>query len=434
MTNRVYSAILNDKQCCPDWEVVAVFKNNYLYLIILMASIALWGTALHVTKKAVPAHTKVNAVHEVASTGKHVVASIFDAIGLYFWNVYRPTWQPGIQPTKEQKKEQRKLFGYNLRIEHIIDKDPKIIHVKNRPTLFIHGWGDTKGSARLFKAYCDVLPGDIITFNFRDRGVIMPKIQHSSMGQLPDVLQALYVLKWAHTTLHLDAIDIFGYSRGGATAVNMIAVLNDKMGSYDKDLADIGIDRAEREKLLTIIQNGCIVLDCPLMDVAVCAEYRFHEFAKKALKALELFSNYKRNGMQAIDMAKKLDGLNLKILMHFQFNDRVVPNKREAEFYQNISAHNPYSTFVVLGNDGGHLHTHRALSNTIHTFKYMYGGSYDQAYADQYHAVKHKDTYANKLLRPGKQAPQCIAGFYAECQQHANEMKALKHKPKQLSV
>lgn len=411
-----------------------MFKNNYLYLIILMASMALWGTALHFAKRPAPASIKVNPIHEVASTGKHVVASVFDAMGLYFWNVYRPTWQPGRQPTKEQKKEQRKLFGYNLRIEHIIDKDSKIAHTKNRPTLFIHGWGDTKGSARLFKAYCDVLPGDIITFNFRDRGVIMPKIQHSSMGQLPDVLQALYVLKWAHTTLNLDAIDIFGYSRGGATTVNMIAVLNDKTGIYDADLADIGIDSAEREKLLSIIQNGCIVLNCPLMDVKICVENRFHSFAKKALKALELFSSYKRDGMQAIDMAKKLDGLNLKILMHFQFNDRIVPNKREAEFYQNISAHNPYSTFVVLGNDGGHVHTHRALSNTIHTFKYMYGGSYDPAYVDQYHALKHTYKYASKLLRPGKHAPKCIAEYYAECQQHADSMKKSKRKPVQISV
>ena len=391
---------------------------------------ALWGAALHLTKRSAPARPKVNAIHDVAYNGKNVVSSIFDAMGLYFWNVYRDTWQPGAQPTREQKKEQRKLFGYNLRIEHIIDNDPQIAKVKKRPTLFIHGWGDTKGSARVMKAYCDVLPGDIITFNFRDRGVIMPKIQHTSMGQLPDVLQALYVLKWARTTLDLNEIDIFGYSRGGATTINMIAVLNDKTGKYNEELARIGIDKEERKKLLDMIQNGCIVLNCPLMDLEVCAENRFHSFAKKALKALELFSSYKRDGMQAIDMAKKLDGLNLKILMHFQFNDRIVPNKREAEFYHNVSAHNPYSTFVVLGNDGGHLHTHRALSNTVHIFKQMYGSSYDPRYVDQYHATKHTQKYASKLLRPGKHAEQCIADYYAECQ----SLRAVNKNKKKLNA
>ena len=391
-------------------------KTNSLYLSIILVCMAFWGAGLYVTKQPVFSRPKINAIHQIASNGKHVVSSIFDAIGLYFWNTYRSTWKPGAQPTKEQKKDQHKFFGYNLRIEHIIDNDPNLVHTKNRPTLFIHGWGDTKGSGRLLKAYCDVLPGDIITFNFRDRGVIIPKIQHSSMGQLPDVLQALYVLKWAQNTLNLDSIDIFGYSRGGATTINMIAVLHDKTGKYDADLARIGIDQKERKKLLEIIQNGCIVLDCPLMDVKVCAEYKFNNFAQKALKALSFVSHYKRDGMQAIDMAKKLNGLTLKILMHFQYNDKIVPNKREAEFYHNVSAHNPYSTFVVLGNDGGHLHTHRTLSNTLHTFKKMYGSTYDPNYVSQYHAHKHKYQYTNKLLRPGKYADNCITNYYRECQ------------------
>ncbi len=394
-------------------------KKNALYSFLFAPLLAAWIGTIYVLRQKVPLIKKINAVHEVAANRKHVISSFFNSVGLYFWKLYPKTWEPGLEPTKEQKREQRKLFGYNLRIEHIIDNDPQIIKNSKRPTVFIHGWGDTKGSARILKAYCDVLPGDIVTFNFRDRGVIFPKFQHSSLGQLPDVLQALYVLKWTKDQLKVNAIDLFGYSRGGATTINMIAVLNDKTGKYDDELARIGIDELERKKLLETIQNGCIVLNCPLIDLNITAEYRFKNFAWEALKAFATVSKYELDGIQPIESAAQFEGLNLKILMHFQHGDHIVSNNKEAEFYKRLAYHNPYSTFIVLGNDGGHLHTHCALSETIHAFKKMYDGSYDPDYVDQYRHEKHKNKYANKLLQPGDKVQECIEGYYDLCKQSA---------------
>lgn len=371
---------------------------------------------------------KTNMLQQVITNRANTLSMLWDCVSIYLGGKYRDTWQPGIQPSRAQKKEQQKLFHHNLAIEHIKDCDPAIKLNPRRPTLFLHGWGDTKNSAKLLKAYCDVLPGDIITFNFRDRGILFPKLKYSSLGQLPDVLQALYVLKWTKDTLNLDAIDLFGYSRGGATTINMIAVLNEKTGIYDADLARIGINAEERAELLNVIQNGSIVLNCPLTDLNTTARFRLKDYAPQALRALATVSKYKLDGLQALDAAKNLTGLKLNILIHYQHNDCVVSNENEAEFYKRLARHNPETTFVVLGNDGGHLHTHHALSRTLHTFRKMFGGSYDPAYDIHYRLyTAHQRTCANKLLQPGLRAESCINSFNTWCKAELAHQKKQRH-------
>jgi len=367
-------------------------------------------------KAQAPITAKTNRLHTAVTTRGQAFASIADAASLYFGGKYRPTWQRGVQPSPYDVNAQKVLFGYDLQIEHIIDKDSSINTNHNRPTLYLHGFGDNKQSAKLLKAFGDVLPGDVITFNFHDRGVVIPKIRHSNLGQLPDILPALYTLKWAKDRLHSNEIDIFGYSRGGATTLNMIAVLNDKTGTYDADLARIGIDRKERNALLAMIQKGCITLNCPLTNVNVSAEYRFKGLAPKVLKAFARIGQYKLDGIQAIESAETFGDLNLTMLLHFQYHDTIVSNNNEAELYKRLAQHNPNSTYIVLGNNGGHLHTHAALAHAIHTFKKMYGSSYDPAYDTQYHATRTLLTDANVLLQPGDSAPQIIEGYYARCQ------------------
>jgi hypothetical protein len=340
-----------------------------------------------------------------------------DAAGLYFMGKYRPTWQHGVQPTSYDINAQKVLFGYDLQIEHVIDNDPTIKTNHNRPTLYLHGFADTKHSAKLLKAFGDVLPGDVITFNFHDRGFVIPKLRHSNLGQLPDILPALYTLKWAKDRLKINEIDIFGYSRGGATTLNMIAVLHDKTGTYDAELLRIGIDTQERRALLAMIQKGCITLNCPLTNVNVTAEYRFKEFAPRVLKAFARIGLYKLDGIQAIESAQTFNDLKLNILLHFQYHDVIVSNNNEAELYHRLSLHNPNNTYIVLGNNGGHLHTHAALAHAIHTFKRIYGSSYDPAYDTQYHATRSLLSDANVLLQPGGSAEQIIKNYYERCQE-----------------
>ena len=231
------------------------------------------------------------------------------------------------------------------------------------------------------------------------------------------MLPALYVIKWAKDSLGLDSVDLFGYSRGGATILNAIAILNDKTGEYDDELTRIGIDQQERRAILKMIQRGCIVLNCPLTDANVSAAFRFKNFAPKALQAFAKVGCYQPKGMQALASAQQLGKLKLKFLIHFQHHDTIVSNENEANLYHRLAYYNPRTTYIVLGNNGGHLHTHAALAHTVHTFKKIFGGSYNPGYDSQYHATKYEQIYENLLLQPGKKAEQIIADYYQLCKE-----------------
>jgi hypothetical protein len=141
---------------------------------------------------------------------------------------------------------------------------------------------------------------------------------------------------------------------------------------------------------------------------------------KTAQRLVAQLTRYNPDGLEALASTKFLKGLKLNILIHFQHNDRVVTNVNDAIFYQRLADHNPGSTFVVLGNDGGHVHSHKALRNSIHTFRRIYGASYYQPYDDSYQEiheaiVKNIDLQAGVLLQPLKQAERCIAAYYAAC-------------------
>ncbi len=383
---------------------------------------------------------RTNRYEKVMTTKKDVFSWLMEGAGIYFFNRYETTWKQGVQQTRVHKKEQKKLLHYKLQIEHIIDTNPKTVVNHNRPTIYLHGWGDTKQSAKLLKAFCDVLPGDLITFNFRDNGVLLPKFGYSNLGQLPDVLSTIYVIKWTRDNLNVQEVDLFGYSRGGATLLNTVAVLNDKNGTYDKDLASIGITQEDRKSLLSMIQRGCHVLDCPLTNMNVTVG----EFMKSKnsfwVSAFETVTRYKRDGLQGLTSALTFGNLKLNMLVHFQHHDKIVSNKNEAELYRRLSKHNPMSIFMVLGNNGGHLHSHAALANTIHTFKRTFGSSYDPEYVSQYHQLKNEQLIANRLLRPGYHADRIIERYYDEC--HKNEIackkesrpKKLRHVAKQATI
>lgn len=398
----------------------------HIFAILFVCFSIISGTTYWFLKKTPysPITFKTNSIQTIITTREHIFSNLWEGFSIYFWNKYLPTWQKGIEPTPAQKKEQRKLFHYNLRIEHIIDHDQHTHANHERPTIFFHGWGDTKNSAKLLKAFTDVLPGDIITFHFHDRGVIIPKLRHSNLGQLPDVLTGLYVIKWARHMLHLNAVDLYGYSRGGATIFNLIGILNDTSGKYDRDLLRIGIDAAERKKLLAMIQAGCIVLDCPLTDANVSGELlakKFTSHASGMIKAFTRLSKYEPNGLQGLQSTNLFKGLKLNILLHFQYHDTIVSNQNEAELYRRLYTHNPKTTYVVLGNDGGHMHTHASLAHTIHTFKKMHGSAYDKLYDAQYEAMKQSKSLGTSsigtlLLQPGKTIDAVIADYYDGCQ------------------
>ena len=294
------------------------------------------------------------------------------AYDLYFRNEFEDTWQLaplelGEYEHQQEEQRQKKIFGYKLSIHYIHDNT---CLQSERPTLYFHGWQDLQGSGKILKKFCKVLPGDLILFNFPDAFPIVCPFWKSSFGQKNDVLPALYTLNYVVTKKNLDAIDLFGASRGAATIINMIALLNNQelYQHYKPDLEKIGIDNNQRIKLLQVIQNGCIVLAIPLRTLK---ETKFPPFIPQYL------TKWKKDGLDPMKSALLLNDLKLNILVHFQHKDKVVLNKSESQYFKNLAQQNPENTFLVMGNDGGHLNTQASLSKTVHSFKQRYGGSYD---------------------------------------------------------
>jgi hypothetical protein len=395
-----------------------MYKRSVFAVVAIVMSITTVMTGgLYMILADEPLEIKTNSIKTIVTTKKHIASNLWKAATIYFWNSYLPTWEKGIEPTRAEKKRFKKLLHYNPFIEYIVehDQDQHVDH--KRPTIYFHGWGDTKNSAKLLKAYADVLPGDLITFHFRDRGVILPKLRHANLGQLPDVLSALVAMKWAKDTLKLSAIDLYGYSRGAATILNSIAVLNDKTELYDDELARIGINKDERAALLAMIQNGSIVLDAPLVDMNSSIKERVKDFSKTAITMLTRVTKYQPYGLQGLSSAELFEGLKLNILLHYQYHDTIGSNKHDAALYQALFQHNPRTTYVVLGNDGGHLHTHASLAHAIHTFRKMFGGSYDKIYDYQYHQTRSRDQVEGVLLQPGRSIESVIENYYNDCKE-----------------
>lgn len=250
------------------------------------------------------------------------------------------------------------VLGYDLSLEYIYETTTQ----DTTTTLYLHGWGDTKNSARLLKKFCKVLDDNVATFNFSDARPVFGKLKQSSFGQLSDVLSALYAAHRTIKELKLTALNLFGISRGGATIINMLALLNndDLFAQHKAALAKIGIDENARVEILNAIQNGTIILDVPLRSMKYTPFPRF---------VAQKFTTYDPNGLQALETVKLLEGLKLTMLVHFQHADWIVSNKGEAAFFFHLARNNPASTYLVMGHDGGHLHTHAALSKAVALFK-----------------------------------------------------------------
>ena len=314
--------------------------------------------------------------------------------------------------TPSQIIEQQQLFGYDLGIEYQYGCTHHYRKTPGRAILYLHPWGligiPHKRSAELLRSY-NVLPGDVIIFNFPDGGWRFPvPFVHTSFGQLSDVLPAIYTLAYAYDHFDLHAIDLFGYSRGGAVAINMIAVLNDETDMYDKQLASIGIDRQKRKKLLTLIQAGSLVLDCPLIDVNAT----FNQYSNLIQSFFFRFTHYIPEGLQALESIEKISDLSLKVLIHFQCNDQRVFNNNDATVYCMFKKHNPETTFLVLGDDGGHTHTHEALAKSIHQFYKRVGGAYN-SFVTESNSSQQKSEESFPLLQPSlKEAHDVIKTYY----------------------
>lgn len=265
---------------------------------------------------------------------------------------------------------EEQLFGYPLDIEYLEENNKQVTVVDKHPTLFLHGWGGSKRDATVLKYEYQTLPGTVIAFNFPDAHGFLSIIAKTNFGQLNDVLAALYVLKQVKDTQSPNAVDLFGHSRGGAVAINMVHVLADTSCTYDEALKKIGITPIDRKELLQLILNGSITLDCPLIDANSALKKQVGSGFKNWLVTnLVRFGGYNPEGMQPINTIKTLYQLPLHIMYHGQIYDEVIGHEKEDEFCLLIAQLFPETSSFIRGSDGGHNHKHTTLARTIHALR-----------------------------------------------------------------
>ncbi len=293
-----------------------------------------------------------------------------------------------------------KLLGHDPRMALLGESDGEVVaSPSGRRTIYLHGFGANRDAARRIKTVygSQRLPGDIWTFDFADavHDAAMDTAK-SSLGQWSDMRVALYVLNHAYERGERE-VGINAHSRGGATAVNMVAALVDRAGTYDARLSEIGIDLERKAALVEMLRRGHIVLECPLVDVRAVLKHNIATASRRSWWARLFGSNpsaasfaasadyaapvvlkeYRPWQEQAIKSAENWGGAGIPTIVHFQQEDEVLGNARDVEFFTNLSASNGAThTHRHVGRDGGHNSSFRSFEVTRNRFLREHGAAY----------------------------------------------------------
>ncbi len=266
-----------------------------------------------------------------------------------------------------------KLFGYNPAIR--VYASDTIVENHQEVTLYAHGYGEYQEvTVPFLQLNSHLMPGTIVSFNFPDVVAhhFMPNLRKSNVAQAGDIKAFALMLKLLDEC-GLERIHLFGTSRGGGTVMNTLG----RLCTYEKHAEffdDIEISQKQADRILAKISRSTIVLNCPFIDSRASAYYWFKEWSDCVLeKIVYKFVEHRLTEDQAIQSAELIRDKNFTILVHFEHNDTVVGNSKDAEFYTTLAGRN---TYLLLGNDGGHLHNGKTLGSALQAFRHKHGGAY----------------------------------------------------------
>jgi len=237
------------------------------------------------------------------------------------------------------------------------------------PTIPVHGFGASSTTMTEFARVngSNRIPGDAITFNFKDAFNNGLFILHSSFGQINDIKSLLVAIRAAYDC-KLHGCNLFGQSRGGGTIPNALAILNTKSDEWDKGFDTIKsfFEEHDRLAIIQMLKNGVVVLDTPMVTSHAGLEAHVNQVMRgfwfekhmsslidnKVLPLVTL-GNYSPSGAQALDSVKNLPE-GLKVLVSYQKNDGSVGNKHDKDFAQRLRDRlGEKNVWIALGNNGG---------------------------------------------------------------------------------
>lgn len=274
---------------------------------------------------------------------------------------------------QQNKDTYNNLVNYNLDFHITEEKRDNV--VVGIPTLFVHGFGTTpKGMLEWVRTSGpNKIPGEVITFRFADAADDnnIPNFAQLSLGQKKDMLSLLVAFKAMKDFYGDSGWNTYGQSRGAATIVNTLALLNQPVDTWHYILKKSGITEKERLSLLECVKKGVIVLETPMVTTAAGIHGNGKLVINRYINLLDMVSSaacsflntiglplYSRGeyvpwGEQALSGVDMLP-IGLKVLVHYQKNDKDVGNGHDQLFAKKlIQRLGKDKVFVVLGNDGG---------------------------------------------------------------------------------
>ncbi len=252
-------------------------------------------------------------------------------------------------------KKSKNPLSYDLGIKIIPSKvnDSKIM-------ICCHGYGHNNKIADVINSY-KVVKDNLVSFNFPDFNITDESDHNKScFGSINEILPLLYVIKLCVIEGKQSTINLYGFSAGGGAIINLLAILN--QDTFDKKLQEIGINSAEKRLIIDALQAGNIILDCPLKSMDEIIAFRGDWIGFKIVA-----QRYVINNMRPIDNIKKLAGLKLNILLHFQNPDEILSNRDDELFIDELKKVNK-NTKVVIASEGGHNVFHKKLWEAYRCF------------------------------------------------------------------
>lgn len=331
---------------------------------------------------------------------------------LNYANNPESTWQYNLRNTDIKTVTQ--LLGYDPQIR-IYGADKSTLN-SNATTIYVHGLGENAQTIiPYFKLNSYLLPGTVVGFDFPDviPGTFSSNFKKLSLAQTEDIATLLMVLKILDEA-GLEIIHLFGTSRGGATIVNTLARLC-QYTKYKSFFERLGISPAQVNRIFEKINKGSIVLNVSLVDSNAVARHWFKTIGSAIINTLApLLSMHKPSGDQAINGAKIIQPKDLAILVHFEYKDFIVGNARDAEFYKNIMGPR---TYLVLADEGGHIHSGYTLERAVQAFRKKYNGAY--------YLLPEVLEEGEKILERSPKSAEAVEGFVANTYDTFAKQRAL---------
>lgn len=245
------------------------------------------------------------------------------------------------------------LFSYDVNIQFYPGQHPE-----SEIMIHCHGYGERASKARIVHKNANI-PHHIISFNFPDAGCLQDNRNTLTFGTIQELLPLFAIIKTCVVDLALSKIHLYGFSAGGGAVINALAVLNTT--AYDEDLLAIGITPMHKQLMLNAIQQGTIVLDCPLKSIEEIIALRGSD------AQLELIAQqYRIHNLCPINSVAMLGGLHLDIVLYFQNPDTIISNRDDKLYYTTLlNTLNSSSRITFLeADEGGHAMYHPLLWNT----------------------------------------------------------------------